>query len=338
MLMKTTDGVVTKYVYGRGLIGEETNGIFKTYHFDYRGSTVAITDINGNVTDRFEYDTYGKLTSRTGNSDVIFLYNGRDGVVTDANGLIYMRARYYSPELRRFVNADILAGRIDNAVTLNRYAYANGNPVSMIDPRGLSAERLKEKQIQYINDYIENSNDPVYELLLKWGVKLTETDKYSGETKFLFDGVVFTLSVDVTVPVFTDIEINDNISADEIKSPELMIGDVGLQVGAHVDKERLSVGTSSTVSYEEYSYETKYQIGLYSEAYMNSLTYEPEDPNLPSVTISVDMEIHHLAKVGVAVAAVGVAYAPELLAAAAPTAVEFLSRLGNLSPNLVPVG
>lgn len=52
-----------------------------------------------------------------------------------------MRARYYSPEFRRFINADIIAGEISNAVTLNRYAYANGNPVSNIDPFGLSAER-----------------------------------------------------------------------------------------------------------------------------------------------------------------------------------------------------
>ena len=141
LLVKTTDGVVTKYVYGLGLIGEETSGSFKTYHFDYRGSTTAITDINGNVTDTFTYDTYGNLISRTGTSVVIFLYNGRDGVVTDDNGLIYMRARYYSPELRRFINADIIAGEISNAVTLNRYAYANGNPVSNIDPFGLSAER-----------------------------------------------------------------------------------------------------------------------------------------------------------------------------------------------------
>lgn len=133
--------IITKYVYGIGLIGEETSGSFKTYHFDYRGSTAAITDINGNVTDTFEYDTYGNLVSRTGTSAVIFLYNGRDGVVTDSNGLIYMRARYYSPELRRFINADIIAGEISNAVTLNRYAYANGNPVSNIDPFGLSAER-----------------------------------------------------------------------------------------------------------------------------------------------------------------------------------------------------
>ena len=141
LLVKTTDGVITKYVYGLGLIGEETGGSFKTYHFDYRGSTAAITDINGNVTDTFEYDTYGNLVSRTGTSAVIFLYNGRDGVVTDENGLIYMRARYYSPELRRFINSDIIAGEISNAVTLNRYAYANGNPVSNIDPFGLSAER-----------------------------------------------------------------------------------------------------------------------------------------------------------------------------------------------------
>lgn len=50
-----------------------------------------------------------------------------------------MRARYYSPEMRRFVNADVVAGEISNAVTLNRFAYANGNPVSFTDPFGLSS-------------------------------------------------------------------------------------------------------------------------------------------------------------------------------------------------------
>ena len=65
------------------------------------------------------YNTYGKCISHTGNSFVIFGYNGRDGVVTDKNGLIYMRARYYSPEMKRIVNADIVAGGISNAITLN---------------------------------------------------------------------------------------------------------------------------------------------------------------------------------------------------------------------------
>jgi len=62
-------------------------------------------------------------------------------LVTDSNGLVYMRARYYSPDMRRFVNADIVAGKLSNAITLNRFAYANGNPVSFVDPFGLSAER-----------------------------------------------------------------------------------------------------------------------------------------------------------------------------------------------------
>ena len=93
LLTKTTNGITTKYVYGNGLIGEEKCGEFKTYHFDFRGSTVAITDQYGNITDTFKYDTYGNVTEHIGNSFVIFGYNGRDGVVTDRNGLLYMRAR-----------------------------------------------------------------------------------------------------------------------------------------------------------------------------------------------------------------------------------------------------
>ena len=140
LLMKTTNGVVTKYLYGVDLIGEQTSNGFKTYHYDNRGSVVAMVDAYGIVTDTFEYDTYGKVTQHIGSSDTIFRYNGRDGVVTDENGLIYMRARYYSPAMRRFINADIIPGELSNAITLNRYAYANGNPVSNVDPFGLSAE------------------------------------------------------------------------------------------------------------------------------------------------------------------------------------------------------
>ena len=59
----------------------------------------------------------------------------------DDTGLIYMRARYYSPTLRRFVNADKVHGDISNSLTLNRYAFVNGNPADNVDPEGLSAER-----------------------------------------------------------------------------------------------------------------------------------------------------------------------------------------------------
>ena len=202
--------IITKYVYGIGLIGEETSGSFKTYHFDYRGSTTAITDINGNVTDTFEYDTYGNLISRTGTSAVIFLYNGRDGVVTDENGLIYMRARYYSPKLKRFINADIIAGEISNAVTLNRYAYANGNPVSNIDPFGLSAERgNKSSKTDYTIspfDLVQNFASAVYgfELII-------------GKVKFVKDGKYINIKGDRAILDKFNIK-QTRIKADNIKN------------------------------------------------------------------------------------------------------------------------
>ncbi|MFT9078674.1 RHS repeat-associated core domain-containing protein [Ethanoligenens sp.] len=59
---------------------------------------------------------------------------------TDSNGLYYMRARYYSSTLKRFVNVDVKKGNIQDAETLNRYAYANGDPINLIDPFGTSLE------------------------------------------------------------------------------------------------------------------------------------------------------------------------------------------------------
>jgi len=57
--------------------------------------------------------------------------------MTDENGLYYMRARYYDPKMKRFINQDVLRGNIGNGQSLNRYAYVNGNPVSYVDPLGL---------------------------------------------------------------------------------------------------------------------------------------------------------------------------------------------------------
>ena len=141
MLIKVdSDGNKTYYVYGLGLIGEESNSEYLTYHFDRRGSTIAITNMDSLITDRFQYGAYGEVTGHSGNTQTPFMYNGRDGVVTDSNGLYYMRARYYNPDIKRFINQDVVIGNVTDGRSLNRYAYVYGNPVDSTDPFGLSPE------------------------------------------------------------------------------------------------------------------------------------------------------------------------------------------------------
>jgi len=136
VLVKEDNGQKTFYVYGLGLIGQESNGEYLSYHFDFRGSTVALTDETAQVVERFQYSPYGVLLSGSA-SITPFLFNGMYGVMSDGNGLYYMRARFYSPEIRRFVNQDVLLGNVDNGQSLNRYAYVSGDPIKYTDPYGL---------------------------------------------------------------------------------------------------------------------------------------------------------------------------------------------------------
>ncbi|MHC1685189.1 MAG: PKD domain-containing protein [Clostridiaceae bacterium] len=141
LISKDSKGKETYYIYGNGLIGQEdSDKTYKTYHFDLRGSTTAITDYSGKVTDRIDYGPFGELVNKKGTTKTPFLFNGRDGVITDNNTLYYMRARYYNQEIKRFINQDIVQGTILDGGSLNRYAYVNGNPVTSVDPFGLSPE------------------------------------------------------------------------------------------------------------------------------------------------------------------------------------------------------
>jgi RHS repeat-associated protein len=134
--------ILYRHVFGHGLIGcEDAQGGFLVHHYDSRGSTLALTNEQGFITDRYAYGVYNRIENRMGSSFNPFRYNGRDGVLDDGNGLLSMRARSYAPDLMGFVQRDFLFGRLENPQSLNRYAYARNNPVSLIDPLGLSGAR-----------------------------------------------------------------------------------------------------------------------------------------------------------------------------------------------------
>ena len=59
------------------------------------------------------------------------------GQERDATGLYYCGARYYDPEIGRFITRDPFRGMISNPQSLNGYSYCQNNPVRYVDPMGL---------------------------------------------------------------------------------------------------------------------------------------------------------------------------------------------------------
>ncbi len=109
------------------------------YHFDRVGSTLALTDDAGAVTDAYVYAPYGALLAHAGSSAQAFTFVGRWGVRQEgaAGGLYHMRARYYDAGEGRFLSRDPAWPGLTRIGDLNPYQYAREAPVDHIDPSGL---------------------------------------------------------------------------------------------------------------------------------------------------------------------------------------------------------
>ncbi len=97
---------------------------------DALGSVLALTNSSGNTTAQYAYDPFGGTTSSGGSSTNVFQYTGREN---DGNGLYSYRARYYDPQIGRFISEDA-AGF---AFGPNLYQYTYDSPTSFVDPFGL---------------------------------------------------------------------------------------------------------------------------------------------------------------------------------------------------------
>jgi RHS repeat-associated protein len=122
----------TNYVNGLGVDDKlkVTSGSTSKYFLtDHLGSTVGLADTNGNITESATYDSFGnKLSS---NLSTRYQYTGRES--DETTGLMYYRARFYDPQIGRFISED----PIGFAGGINLYAYVKSNPVLYRDPTGL---------------------------------------------------------------------------------------------------------------------------------------------------------------------------------------------------------
>jgi RHS repeat-associated protein len=101
---------------------------------DGLGSTLALLDSAGTLQTEYTYEPFGKTTISGAQSGNQTQYTGREN---DGTGLYFLRARYYSPTLQRFISEDPL--RLESGDT-NFYSYVSNDPINWRDPLGLEKE------------------------------------------------------------------------------------------------------------------------------------------------------------------------------------------------------
>jgi len=136
----TALGVIAAFVAvfsvppGLAPVTAQAAGTVTYYHQDHLGSTTVVT--GGPSSGRLAYAPFGATVAKTGQPgvapDVGFTGQRFEAPV----GLYDYGARWYHPELGRFLTPDSLVPEPHDSQSLNRYAYVRNNPINRVDPDG----------------------------------------------------------------------------------------------------------------------------------------------------------------------------------------------------------
>jgi RHS repeat-associated protein len=121
-------------LFEQGLVGTQF------FLYDQPGKSVSfLVDKNQRTLESYSYGAFG-IRNEGSELDNPYGYAGEE--YDEETGLIYLRNRYYDPELGRFISPDSVLGILGDPQTLNAYVYARNNPVNYIDPSGLYAVKV----------------------------------------------------------------------------------------------------------------------------------------------------------------------------------------------------
>ena len=134
LLERSEGDRIQTYFWDGNVASYEENGQRSFYLQDELGSPLRIEDETGRTRESYGYGAFGE--DLYGNQGELqpFGYTGyqKDRVA----GTYYAQAREYQPESGRFNSQDIIAGFIEQPITINRYGYCWGNPVKYVDLDG----------------------------------------------------------------------------------------------------------------------------------------------------------------------------------------------------------
>ncbi len=103
-------------------------------------------DEKGNVISSTDYGPFGAIEKK----DDVNLPRFYAGLLRDAGGLYYARARYYDPHLARFISMDHELGNHELPISHNAYAYAANNPYRYRDAAGLAPAPIYPHDLRHL--------------------------------------------------------------------------------------------------------------------------------------------------------------------------------------------
>jgi len=155
-------------------------------HDDHLGSASLATGSNGAVLWAESYTPYGETLLNPAANDN---QGGFTGHIRDkATGLNYMQARYYDPNMGRFLSIDPVTFMDTGEPNFfNRYAYAFNDPVNLIDPDGMAPGDRFDTPEEAGRDAVEYINPTSIEENREYGGEIrrevTSTTNEGGETE-----------------------------------------------------------------------------------------------------------------------------------------------------------
>ena len=127
------------------------------YVTDLHGNVTQLLDESGDVIKTYEYDAFGNEAKPDKKDDNPFRYCGE--YYDKETDSVYLRARYYAPELGRFTTRDTYTGEDDDPLSLHLYMYCENDGVNAIDPSGhkKNFERYFNKHYKKIKPHKYNA-------------------------------------------------------------------------------------------------------------------------------------------------------------------------------------
>ena len=136
---KIGDKYIKYYYDGTGICGFNYDGTDYYYQKNIFGDILKIYDGNGKVYGEYGYTAWGKCRIKANINGIgeINPFRYRGYYYDEEISLYYLNARYYDPEVGRFISADSMEYLSPESINgLNLYAYCGNNPVMNMDPSG----------------------------------------------------------------------------------------------------------------------------------------------------------------------------------------------------------